>query len=244
MSPFAVRIPLLLLFLVAGVGEGLSAQKSASKKSIELKADDIALPFFDATGKLTHRLTARAGVITGAAQSLRDVEIVYYSATDPKLVVQKLNAADALWDPKKETLTGRGAIQVETEESKLTGEGFDFTLATALLHLHRAFTMSNADMRMTSDRAVVALIVEQKGDEHKVRDVKRCEAIGNLHLIVEPAARARYNVDELWSPLAIYDGATQLITFPQPTRYLVKGRPVEAKVMEINLAAKPAADPK
>lgn len=223
----------LLLFLLAGVVSGL-----AQKKSVELKADGIAVPFFDANGKLTHRLTANTGVITGAAQSLNKVELVYYSTTDPQRVVQTLTAADALWDPKKETLTGRGTIEVVTEESKLTGEGFDFTLATALLHIHRAFTMTNADLRLTSDRATVELIVAQKGGDRKVRDVKRCEAIGNLHVVIAPAARERYNVEELWSPLALYDGATRIITFPQPTRSLVKGRTVESQTMTIDLSAK------
>ncbi len=232
MSPPSVRF--LLLFLLAGVITGF-----AQRKSVELKADGIAVPFFDANGKLTHRLTAKTGVMTGAAQSLRDVELVYYSATEPQRVVQTLTAADALWDSKKETLTGRGAIEVVTEESTLTGEGFDFTLSTALLRLHRAFTMTNADLRLTSDRATVELIVEQKGEDRTVRDVKRCEAIGNLHVVFAPAARERYNVEELWSPLAIYDGATQIITFPQPTRSLVKGRIVESKTMTIDLSAKP-----
>lgn len=232
MSSPSVRF--LLIFVLAGVVTGL-----AQKKSVELKADGIAVPFFDASGRLTHRLNAKTGVVTGAAQSLREVELVYYSATDPQRVVQTLLAADALWDPRKETLTGRGAIEVITEESKLTGEGFDFTLSTALLHLHRAFTMTNADLRLTSDRATVELIVEQKGADRKVRDVKRCEAIGHLHVVIAPAARERYNVEELWSPLAIYDGATQIITFPQPTRSLVKGRTVESQTMTIDLSAKP-----
>ncbi len=167
MSPPSVRF--LLFFLLGGLVTGL-----AQKKSVELKADGIAVPFFDATGKLTHRLSAKTGVVTGATQSLREVELVYYSAKDPQRIVQTLTAADALWDSKKETLTGRGAIEVVTEESKLTGEGFDFTFSTALLHLHRAFTMSNADLRLKSDRATVELIVEQKGEDRKVRDVKRC----------------------------------------------------------------------
>jgi len=216
----------------------LPAGAAAQKKSVELKADGIAVPFFDANGKLTHRLNAKTGVVTGAAQSLRDVELVYYSTKDPTRIVQTLLAADALWDPKKETLTGRGAIEVITEESKLTGEGFDFTLSTALLHLHHAFTMATTDLRLTSDRATVELMIEQKGDDRKVRDVKRCEAIGNLHVVIAPAARERYNLEELWSPLAIYDGATQIITFPQPTRSLVKGRTVESQTMTINLSAK------
>lgn len=212
-----------------------------SSRAAELTAAGITLPFFDAHGKLTHRLLAKHGAMTGAAHALRDVELVYYSAVEPPRVVQQLNAAEAVWDPKKETLEGRGAIEVVTEESKLTGEGFDFTLATALLHIHRKFTMTNPDIRLASERATVELVMEQQGDERKVRDVKRCEAIGNLHIVVEPAARPRYNVEEAWSPRAIYDGATKIITFPELTRYLVKGKTGEAQTLTINLAAKPAA---
>jgi hypothetical protein len=211
---------------------------STPSPAAELKAEGIAIPFFDAAGKPTHRLAARRGTLVGTAQKLQEVELVYFSLTDPKVIVQKLVAAEATWDSTREILTGTGAIEVTTEENKLTGEGFDFALATSLLHIHRKFTMNNREAVLTSDRAVVELIVEQKGDERKVRDVKTCEAIGNLHVFVQPAARAKYKIDEAWSTLARYDSATRNITFPEPTRYVAKGARGEAQVMVIELGEK------
>ena len=135
------------------------------------------------------------------------------------MIVQKLEATEATWDKKKETLVGRGPIVVATLENRLTGEGFDFTLATSLLHIHRDFTMTNAEALLTSDRATVELIVE-RGEDVKVRDVKRCEAIGNLHIVIQPTAQKRYLFKEAFSDLAIYDGVTKNVVLPNPTRTL------------------------
>ena len=134
--------------------------------------------------------------------------------------MQKLEATEATWDEKKETLVGRGPMVVATVENRLTGDGFDFSLATSLLHIHRNFTMTNAEALLTSDRATIELIVEKAGEELKVRDVKRCEAIGNLHIVIQPAAQKRYRFKEVFSDLAVYDGATKNVLLPNPTRTL------------------------
>lgn len=229
------RAVLFVLLLASLAPTGLPAA--------EFSATGISLPFFDAHGRLTHRLLAQRGVKNGALQQLERVELVYYSATAPDSIVQKVTAADATWDEQRETLTGRGTITVATEANRLTGEGFDFAFATSLLHIHRKFTMTNRMVVLTSDRATVELIVEQQGDERKVRDVKRCEAIGQLHLVVQPGAPPGFAFEEAWSERAIYDGATQVVTLPEPTRYVVKGekgRLGEAKTMTFDLKAKPA----
>jgi hypothetical protein len=190
-------------------------------RAAEMKASGISLPFFDAAGKLTHRLLAKTGTMAGGLQKLHGVELQYFSPTDPSLVVQKLEAGEATWDEKEETLMGRGSIVVATIENRLTGNGFDFTLATSLLHIHRNFTMTNAEASLTSDRATIELIVERSGDEEvKVRDVKRCEAIGNLHIVIQPAAQKRSHFKEAFSDLAIYDGVTKIVELPNPTRTL------------------------
>ena len=186
----------------------------------EMKASGISLPFFDAAGKLTHRLHARTGTMADGIQKLHGVELQYFSPTDPNLVVQKLEATEATWDEKKETLVGRGPIVVATIENRLTGDGFDFTLATSLLHIHRNFTMTNSEASLTSDRATIEFIVEKGGEEVKVRDVKRCEAMGNLHIVIQPAAQKRYHFREAFSDLAIYDGVTKIVELPNPTRTL------------------------
>jgi hypothetical protein len=59
----------------------------------------------------------------------------------------------------------------------------------------------------------------------KLRDVKRCEAIGHLHVKVEPAARKKFGVDEAFSDRAIYDGASNTLFLPDETRTLTNGQP-------------------
>jgi hypothetical protein len=131
--------------------------------------------------------------------------------------VQKLEAGEATWDEKKETLVGSGPIVVATIEHRLTGTGFDFALATSLLHIHRDFTMTNDEARLTSDRATIELVVE-KSDQVKIRDVRRCEAIGNLHIVIQPTAQKRYRFKEAFSDRAIYDGVTKNVVLPHATR--------------------------
>ena len=191
---------------------------AASKFAVTVTG--ISIPFFNDAGKLTHRLLAKHGVTSGNLQELTDVEVHYFSAADPKVIVQKIEAEDATWDDRKETLVGRGGIVVATVETRLTGRGYDFALGTGLLHIHREFVMSNPEVVLTSDRATVELIVERKGENVKVRDVKRCEAHGNLRVVVAPTATKKYEFKELSSDLAIYDGATQTITLPNTTRTL------------------------
>lgn len=224
-------LPLLLLI----AGPALAADR------IELRAQGISVPFFDPAGRLTHRLEAKRGTKAGELQELREVELVYFSAAQPDVIVQKLVAADATWDERKELLVGRGAITVATEENRLTGEGFDFALATSRLHIHRNFKMENVELVLTSDRATVDLMMERAGDEVKVRDVKRCEAIGNLRIVVQKTARRTYRFDEAVSDLAIYESATQLVTLPHPVRYFKAGKPAGgSETTEIHVGPKPA----
>jgi hypothetical protein len=217
LRPFSTR-GLRFLSLVLLVPLAISGARAA-----ELKATGISIPFFNATGTLTHRMLAKSAVKSGPRQNLHGVEIHYFAPGDPKVIVQKIEAADATWDDKKEVLAGQGSIVVATVENRLTGDGFEFELATSLLQIHRDFTMTNPDVRLTSDRASIELIVEQSDDRVKVRDVKRCEAIGNLHIVVEPAAQPRYHIREAFSDLAIYDGTMGIISLPHATRTLQAG---------------------
>lgn len=199
---------------------------------VEMAASGISLPFFDAAGKLTHKLVAKTGTMSGSVQKLHGVELHYFSSSEPGVIVQKLEAAEATWDEKKETLVGHGSIAVSTIENRLTGEGFDFALATSLLHIHRNFTMSNPEAHLTSDRATIELVVEQGGENLKVRDVKRCEATGHLHIAIQPAAQKRYGFKEAFSDQAVYDGVTKVVTLPQPTRALKPdGGEIRSKTM-------------
>jgi hypothetical protein len=203
------------LFLVC-LATSLVAQLPA--RGVEIAVTGVSIPFFNETGHLTHRLLAKRGKKSGHVQHLAEVEVHYFAAADPTLIVQKLEADDATWDERKETLVGRGRIVVATQENRLTGEGFDFALATSLLHIHRNFTMTNAEAVVTSDRAIAELVVEQSGENLKLRDVKRCEAIGNLQITVQPTAKKKYYFDKLSSDLAIYEGATRTVTLPHPVR--------------------------
>lgn len=179
----------------------------------------MVVPFFDDAGKLTHRLHARRGAISGGLQSLQGVRIDFYAATDPKQVVQRLTTDEAVWDPKKETLTGSGRITVQTEQTELAGEGFALALATGRLDIHRKFSMTHPDSLLTSDRAEVDLVLQRDGEDVRLRDVKRVEAIGNLHIVIPPAARKQsFGVEELFSERAVYDGATHTIHLPEQVR--------------------------
>jgi hypothetical protein len=218
---------------VCGLFSGLLVSQFAS--AAELSATGISIPFFDDAGKLTHKLVAKTGTKSGHVQKLQQVEIHYFSVTEPNVIVQKMEAADATWDDKKETLVGNGPIVVATQENRLTGEGFDFALATALLHVHRNFTMANPEVVVTSDRATVELIVQRAGEEVRVRDVKRCEAIGHLEIVVQPTATKTFPFEKALSGIAIYDGSTQTVTLPEPTRTFRKGREGLMKTMTINL---------
>jgi hypothetical protein len=220
-----------LAFLLLAAAPNIASPSSAAQAA----ASGITIPFFNEAGKLTHRLTAKHGVAVGTVQHLQEVEIVYFSLTAPPVAVQKINAAEATWDDKKEILTGDGAIVVATATNRVTGEGFDFALATARLYLRQNFTMTNQEVRLTSKRATVDLNVERAGDNVKFRDVKRAEAIGNLRIAVQPSAQKSYPFERATSERAVYEGTDGTITFPEPVRYESKGRQGISNTLEINL---------
>ena len=225
-----MRLLFILGFIAAAVLAG------AAERQVELTASGISVPFFDSAGKLTHKLVAKSGTMAGALQQLHEVELVYFSPTDPNVIVQKLIAADATWDDKREVLAGRGPILVATEENRLTGEGFDCALATSKLNIHRNFKMENVELVVTSDRAIVDLLVEREGEDVKVRDVKRCEAIGNLQIVVQPTAKKRYDFVQARSEYAVYDGAKRTIELPREIRYLKKdNREVVSNTLTVQL---------
>jgi len=192
--------------------------------AVEFSATGISLPFFNPAGKLTHRINARHGVKSGDRRNLREVEIHYFAPDNPNVIVQKLRAEEATWDEARETLVGRGPVAVSTEENQLTGEGFDFAIATSLLNIHRNFSMSNRELVLTSDRAVVELIVERSGDDLRFQDVKRCEAIDNLEIVIQPTALNKYEFEKARSNLAVYDGATQTVDLPNRIQLIRKGQ--------------------
>ena len=84
--------------------------------------------------------------------------------------------------------------------------------------IHRNFAMSNRELRLTSDRAKIELIVDRSDDALRVRDVKRCEAIGHLHIVVQPTAQKEYRFKEAFSEIGIYDGVRGIVSLPRPTR--------------------------
>lgn len=206
-------------------------------QAAEIAASGITIPFFDAAGKLTHRMTAARGTKAGTAQQLQEVELVYFSVREPNVIVQKVLATDATWDDQREILTGRGKIVVATEENRITGEGFDFALGTGLLHIQHDFKMDNAELLVTSRRATVELMVERAGEEVKVRDVKRCEAVGDLEIVVQPTAKKHYDFVRAHSERAIYSGATRIIEVPQQIRYVKPdGHEATSNTLTIKLA--------
>lgn len=206
--------------LVSHVFLVIATLMASDARGARFTATGISVPFFNDAGELTHRMIAASGTRAGDVQNLQSIEIHYFAPDDPNTIVQKLEASEATWDDTKGTLVGRGPVVLATVENRLTGDGFDFSLETSLLQIHRNFTMNNREVRLTSDRAKIELIVDQAGDELRVRDVKRCEAIGNLHIVVQPTAQKKYRFEEAFSDLAIYDGVTQVVSLPHPTRII------------------------
>lgn len=208
---------LMVLFALAMTGP-------RSHGAVELSASGLSFPFFDEAGKLTHKVIAERGSKAGPLQNLQTVEIQYFANGDPQQIVQRVLASEATWDEKKEILEGGGAIAVETEENRLTGEGFRFELGRSQLNVHRNFSMTNPEVVLTSDRAVVDLVLDRNDDDVALRDVRRFEAMGNLRVRVLPTATKNYDYDEAQSERAIYDGATHTIRIPQQTRLVKRGR--------------------
>lgn len=228
-------------FVAALLGTLLSA--GSARAAVELAASGLAVPFFNDAGKLTHKIIAERGTMIGQLQHLKHAQIEYYAGGDPKRVVQRLVAAEAMWDEKKELLSGSGPIAVATEANQLSGVGFDFALSTARLNIHREFTMTNRELRLTSDRATVDLILQRQDERVNVSDIKRCEALGHLRIKIRPTATQTYHFEEAYSDRAIYDGATHTITLPHTIRFLRAGRESTANHFEIKLdeRTRPAA---
>jgi hypothetical protein len=206
-------------------------------RAAELVASGIAVPFFNEAGKLTHKMVAARGAVVGEQRRLEEVEIDYFSLTEPNTVVQKVTADEAVWDEKKEILTGTRSIVVATEDNRLTGEGFDFALATSLLHIHRKFQMENREIVLTSDHATAELLIDKSGENRQVRDVKWCDAEGNLLIVVQPTASREYELKEARSEIAHYDGLARTVTLPKVIHGIRRnGQPVVLNAMTIKLA--------
>ena len=206
-------------------------------RAAELVASGIALPFFNDAGKLTHKMTAARGATSGNLRRLEDVQIAYFSLTEPDTIVQKVTAEEAVWDEKKEILTGMRSIVVATEENRLTGQGFDFALATSRLHIHREFRMENREMILTSDRATAELLMAKSGENRQVRDVKWCDAEGNLRIVVQPTATREYELNEARSEIAHYDGIARTVTLPKAINGIRRnGQPAAFDHLLIKLA--------
>lgn len=199
---------------------GWIALSSFPGHGAEVTVDGLSLPFFNEAGALTHKLVAKHGVATGETKQLEEAEILYFAADDPTHVIQRVAAATAVWNEKAGTLTGGGLVEVRTETSQLSGEGFDFTLATSVLHIQRTFRMANPDFVLTGDRATADLLIDKRGEQLKLRDVRRCEAEGDLHLVASSGHPSKLPFQEAFTDLGIYEGMAHTITLPHPIRFI------------------------
>jgi hypothetical protein len=215
------------------------AAAAFSARAVEIAASGISFPFYNDAGKLTHKMVAARGTAVGTSKRLEQVEIHYFSLTEPTTIVQKVQADEATWDEKKEILTGTRSIVVATEENRLTGEGFDFALATSRLNIHRDFRMENREMILTSDRATAELLVARSGDNVQLRDIKWCDAIDNLQIVVQPTATRQYEFQKAYSDVAHYDGGTKMVTLPNTIRaFDRKGQERRINKLDIKLSGK------
>jgi hypothetical protein len=202
---------------------GLAGLLSLRLPAAEIAAEGITLPFVDAKGRRTQVLRAQRGTMQGPLQTLSGVELIFFSPEEKDLIVQRVEAESAVWDTAKETLTSDRQVVVRTDFNRLSGEGFDFDFATSLLRIHRAFTLENSEVKLTSDRATVELATVRTSGSVRVNDILRCEAQGNLIVSVLPTARKKYLCDQAFSDRAIYYGMTRMIELPEPTRTLKRG---------------------
>lgn len=213
----------------------LPAAALRAAPGVEITLSGLSMPVFSPAGELTHRIVARDGTKTGAVQVLRGVEVQSLAPGDPTRVLHTLTTDEAQWDEKKGTLVGRGRVNLVTPESRVAGEGFDFTLATSLLHVHRDFSLRNDELLLTSDRATVEAGMQKAGNGVKFRDIRRCEAVGHLEITVQPSAVGTYLFEKASSERAIYDGEQRTIDLPEPTRTFGPRGTATAKTMRVRL---------
>jgi hypothetical protein len=216
---------------------GLAAPMVLSAAAVEkLTANGITLPIFDPTGKtLTHKLLAKRGTMLGPLQTLYGVELQLFSPTEPGVVVQKMEADDAVWDAQRQILTGKGEIVVTAADNRLRGQGFEFSMISSQLVIQRDFSLVNPELTLTSDRAIIDLVVEKNDKDVKIRDVGRCEAIGNLLIVATPQAAKKFGFEKATSDRAIYNGDARTITFPGPTHTIMGQYKMLSQEFLINL---------
>lgn len=201
------------------------------------------MPFFDADGRMTHKLLAARGAAAGEQRRLEEVQVVYFAADDPTRIVQRLTATDALWSEKAGTLSGSGTVKVDTEDNHLSGVGYDFALETSVLRIHREFRMSNDDCVLTGDRATANLVIERAGDALKLRDLRRCQVEGHLHFRATKP-NPSFPFQEAFTDLAIYDGVARTITMPHAVQTLGNGHEGTTHSAVIRLEPRRPASPK
>ena len=221
--------------MIRGVIFLLSLLIAAPAFGVEFRADGLAVPFFNERGQLSHKLTAERGRMVASRHHLESVVIEYYSGTQPDLVVQRVQAERAVWDDGRQTLSGDGRVEVETEESRLAGTGFDFALDSAVLNIHRDFRLSTAEAVVTSERATVDLVLEREGETLRFRDIRRCIAERNVHIVIAAAERKRHGIDEAVSERVVYDGRARTITSPGTVRALRAGRESTSATVNVQL---------
>ncbi len=168
-------------------------------------------------------------------QTLRGVELQLFSPTEPGVVVQRLEAEDAVWDADRQMLVGKGEIVVTAADNRLSGQGFEFSLLTSRLLIHRDFSLINPELVLNSDRAIIDLILEKQDKDVKFRDVGRCEAVGNLRVVAAMTAAKKFGFEKAFSDRAIYEGATRIVTFPGPTRTVTGQYEISSKEMKLEL---------
>lgn len=193
---------------------------ACAARGMDVAVEGLSLPFFNRAGVLTHKLVAARGSMQGNLRRLEDARILYFAADDPKRVVQSVAAANAVWNEAAGTLTGDGPITVKTETNTLSGDGFDFALGTSILHLHHHVRLANSDFVLTGDRATADLVIAKSGDTLQLRDVRRCEVSGRLHLVALHPEAGSLPFRQAFTDLAVYDGLARTITLPHPVRTL------------------------
>lgn len=218
-----MRALLLTLFFLTAIGT-----QAASRVNI-VKVEGLTIPFFDPAGRMTHKLTAKSGTLQGEDRVLHDAEELYFAADDSSKVVQRINAEEAVYSEKKQTLTGSGPLRVTTLASQLSGVGFDFSLGTSVLNLHRDVRMQDPEFVVTGDRGNAELVIEKTGDKLEYRGIRGAKFTGNLHLVTLKRGK-KIRIEEAFTDVAIFDGFTRTITLPNELREI--GRDEKGKKIE------------
>ncbi|MCH6258810.1 hypothetical protein MLD52_19785 [Puniceicoccaceae bacterium K14] len=228
-----MKFCILLLLWVASV--------SASVVQV-FEAKEITVPYFNKAGNLSHRLTAEKGNYGEGNPRLFQVVIEMFSGGEEQIEVGRIIADEAELVESENKIVGQGRAQYLSEEFDVQGYDFEIDLDTNTLLLKRDCTASNDEYDFKS----VSMIVEY--DESKTvgyNGIRKLIAKEELEIFSKGIGTTEF--DEAYTELAIYDGLTGIIDFPEEVEFVrdkqkgsLKNLKIETNSVKSGTIANPA----